>query len=107
MKHTATPWGIERDSSTLWIGPMRSDGKKINEIVTSIDADPTLKPEVLQRNEADAVFIVKACNNHDELVKALQFYAEGKHYQEGHGWDSQPTVEDGEVARAALEKVSA
>lgn len=42
-----------------------------------------------------------------KIIEALQFYADGKHYQEGRGWDSQPTVEDGDMARQALADLQA
>lgn len=41
-----------------------------------------------------------------KLEKALQFYANKEHVTEGIGWDSQPSVEDGEVARDILAKVA-
>lgn len=105
-EHTPTPWMWDSDLvKDDPFGRIRyrvvANGETITQLYySSYAGGPT-------NAEANAAFIVKACNHHEELVRALQFYAEGSHYKEGRGWDSQPTVEDGEVARAALAKVSA
>ena len=56
--YTAGPWGIEQTSTTNWIGPLRKDGK-VNEIVASTDRE-NLKPEALERNDANAKLIAIA-----------------------------------------------
>lgn len=51
----------------------------------------------------DCRFIVRACNAHDELVAALQAIAEAAQYGIK---DADVRAECGEIARAALAKVS-
>jgi hypothetical protein len=71
-QHTPGPWGIERTNDTNWIGPLRTSGDgKVAAIVCSTDREG-LRPDVLARNDADAAFIVRAVNAHDELVAALK-----------------------------------
>lgn len=57
-KHTELPWELARDKSVI----ISRKGKDI--LVTSIDT----------KNEmtANAEFIVKACNNHYQLLEALK-----------------------------------
>ena len=59
-KRTSGRWGIERTSTTNWIGPMRRNGDgKISIIVCDTDRD-RLKAEYIDQNDADAAFIA-AC----------------------------------------------
>lgn len=63
VKHTPTPWGmaLEKDGSTRvyelheWSKTYPNDSHIVGESV----------------DEADAAFIIKACNAHDELLSAL------------------------------------
>lgn len=64
---TNGPWGIEKTSCTNWIGPLRRDGK-VNEIVVSTDRDDSLKPEVIEVNDANARLISAA----PELLEACK-----------------------------------
>jgi len=58
VKHTPTPWHIE----------------KINgfQIACADETNPDYVAEVY--NEANAAFIVKACNMHDDLVELLEYF---------------------------------
>lgn len=67
---TPRPWGIEETSSRIYIGPMRSDGIKVNEIALSIDIDGITKPESLAARLANAALIVK-CVNQSAAFEAL------------------------------------
>ena len=61
-KHTPTPWELEQDS---WISGLHSHRRSI---VASCNDDGVIPAEA---QAANAAFIVKACNSHDALVKAL------------------------------------
>ena len=56
MKHTATPWEVYGNA---WYG-IKSDNIRIAAIFG------------LEEEQANAAFIVKACNAHDELLAALK-----------------------------------
>lgn len=60
MKHTPEPWGIEETRTTLWVGPLRRDGK-VNTIVTDFDVNGLIE-EAEARNRADAARIVECVN---------------------------------------------
>ncbi len=72
MKHTELPWGMEVTENDIWIGPMRPDGVKVNEIVFALDFDSTYRKSHRDRILANAAFIVHAVNNHYKLVEALR-----------------------------------
>jgi hypothetical protein len=68
-KHTPTPWKAIRSSSFWDIDPVnRKDGDphSIGNVCSSDPDDST------GLQEANAAFIVKCVNAHDELVKALE-----------------------------------
>jgi len=56
MKHTPTPWELYADSYI-----QGSDKKDVLKVIWTDE-----------RHDANAAFIVKACNAHDELFKAAQ-----------------------------------
>lgn len=66
-QHTPGPWGIEQTDSSNWIGRMRRDGVKVDEIVTSTDRF-NLTPEATARNDANARLIAAA----PEMLEALR-----------------------------------
>lgn len=55
----------------MWIGPMRRDGVKVNDIVVGIDFGGYTEKSIAER-KANAAHIVKCVNNHDALVDALK-----------------------------------
>lgn len=68
VKHTPGPWGIESTAWTHWVGPMRSDGRKVDDVVVYLDHGPDYRPEYNIRAFADARLITAA----PELLKALE-----------------------------------
>lgn len=66
-QHTPGPWGIEQTDSSNWIGRMRHDGVKVDEIVTSTDRF-NLTPEATARNDANARLIAAV----PEVLEALR-----------------------------------
>jgi len=71
-EHTPVPWGIEATDTTLWVGPMRPDGKKIEDLVFYIRVDPEYTDAALAKRKANAAFVIKAVNSHNALVSALE-----------------------------------
>jgi hypothetical protein len=67
---TPIPWGIERTPTTNWIGPLRKDSHKIDQVVVCTDREG-LRLEAVLRNDADADYIVEACNNYTSLRTRL------------------------------------
>ena len=66
QKHTPTPWAIKRteDWATLSVSIVDSDGQEVATI--------TPRGSTPDEMEANAAFIVTACNSHDALVEALE-----------------------------------
>lgn len=61
MSHTPTPWtNIASKKSGLW------------HIESSIDAKVSGEPVCSVPSRNNAAFIVRACNSHEDLVKALK-----------------------------------
>ena len=69
-KWTPGKWGVEQTPERNWIGPMRSDGRKINEIVCSTDREG-LREDAVAENDANARLIAAA----PELAEALKLWA--------------------------------
>lgn len=78
MRHTPTPWCVETPmgDETPWIveaGKETYEWRCIamvssDDPINSEDRDP-VKPILEPEAAANAAFIVRACNSHDELVK--------------------------------------
>ncbi len=66
-KHTPGPWGIEETDRFLWVGTMRQDGIKVDELVMGLDIEE-LKPSALAKQRANARLISSA----PELLAALE-----------------------------------
>jgi len=78
--HTPTPWDIGRYT----VGETQEDmvlitacPKKLKSGITKVKGIADLK--VKRNGEANAAFIVKACNAHDDLVWYMDMYTTGKH----------------------------
>lgn len=41
-KFTPGPWGVEQTRDMLWVGPMRPDGHKVDEVVVGLAIGPDL-----------------------------------------------------------------
>ena len=66
MKHTPTPWSVEESGYTQSkIYGCDSAGKVVFSTVDVLKETP--------EQEANAEFIVTACNAHEDLVKALKY----------------------------------
>jgi hypothetical protein len=115
-EHTPTPWHFEElaGGSRDGCGYVRCE---TDHLEISHHGDMGRSRE---ENLANAALIVKAVNNHDALVKALQFYADYDRYNgpnqrligtdsytpEGQGYLQDVTRDDGNIAREALAKAS-
>lgn len=91
-KHTATPWKIAGASGTAVYGATG------NMVAAIYGDDPQCRAD--ERMIANAAFIVRACNAHDDLVKALQGLIRAGHSlnASSHEWNA---------AHAALAKAGA
>lgn len=70
----ALQWGIEDTGDHLWIGPMRHDGEKVNEIVARYDLKE-LTPEAEKRYRQLANIIVQAVNQagpQSDAIRAVE-----------------------------------
>jgi hypothetical protein len=65
-QHTPTPW-----TATF---PITAAGKRDAWVISGGRRSIALMPDTadMQNDEANAAFIVRACNSHDALVKALE-----------------------------------
>lgn len=68
---TSWPWGIEQTAGMLWVGPLRPDGCKVEQVVVGLDYDTCLTTASKTRRLADATLIAAA----PELLEALQSLA--------------------------------
>ncbi|MGI4744925.1 MAG: hypothetical protein ACRYGI_11520 [Janthinobacterium lividum] len=66
--HTAGPWGVESTSDTLWVGPLRPDGEKVDAVVVGLSYDRELTHAAKVRQQANARLIATA----PDLLEALQ-----------------------------------
>ena len=65
MNHTPTPWKLNKAGSqkTIYINTADEEGLYLADLQNCQGTETT---------EANAEFIVRACNSHDDLVKALK-----------------------------------
>jgi len=68
MKHTDTPWKEDLEACVNEIKLVGANGDYVCTIETEGNFD---EPSGIN-NSANAEFIVRCCNSHDELVKALR-----------------------------------
>lgn len=70
-EHTPTPWtAAAKYSSVVGVPIVNQQGKRVGN--TAIPAMPREWDHLKRQAEIDAAFIVKAVNNHDALVRALE-----------------------------------
>jgi hypothetical protein len=70
-KHTATPWYVEKQtykSSSFYI---RGSDENGNQLAWAKGAVAHIPRSTVMPSKANAEFIVRACNAHDDLVKAI------------------------------------
>lgn len=72
-KHTPTPWDYGYQGGKYGKGELLITGDKGEEYSALVGQIHTIDPK---EAEANAAFIVRACNAHDELVAALECAAE-------------------------------
>ena len=65
---TAWPWGIEQAAETLWVGPLRPDGEKVEQVVVALNYDAELTTAAKTRQLSNALLIAAA----PELLAACQ-----------------------------------
>ena len=65
MKHTPTPWSFGSQFIAKHVGPSVLDYEHIATIPDHLQSDDP-------QWEANAAFIVQACNSHDDLVAACE-----------------------------------
>lgn len=95
ISHTREPWGIEQTEATNWIGPLRVDGKKIDEVVCHIERDG-LAPDSLARNDANARLIAAAPELLEGCKMMLSFLKR---------WNSQHGL-SGKILRRVIRKAT-
>lgn len=84
-QRTPGPWSVEESTASYFY--IIAPSEDWNAVAS------TWPQQNQEEQQANAAFIVKACNAHDELLTALQLYAEG-------------ASDFGTRARAALAKLS-
>lgn len=92
MKHTKTPWRVGELNATGIEIKHDDNTPGANSLVI---ARVTARQTWLSEAEANAAFIVRACNGHDDLVKALKEIVRNDPYNQSSA---------GIIARAALAK---
>lgn len=90
---TQGPWGIEQTREMLWIGPMRPDGIKVDDVVVGLTIDAELTVTAALRQYRNARLIAAA----PELLEALQLV------WDAYGFD--PSV-DSSIWQAAREAIA-
>lgn len=77
-EHTPTPWEVETPmgDETPWIVEAGLEAYQWRCIAMTCteSSDEGLDAITIEEAAANAAFIVKACNNHDTLVKALESF---------------------------------
>jgi hypothetical protein len=92
MKHTSTPWRIERETSNIIAG---IDNKEIRVLTVNGAVDDE------KIDLANAAFIVRAVNAHGELVQALR---EIESMAEDNRYNIESHAEIKQVASRAIDK---
>lgn len=74
MEHTPLPWRIEdvRTPGGDYYWQIMGSGKAVTSIHACREGDTT--PEERAENDANAAFIICACNAHEDLVAALKWF---------------------------------
>lgn len=108
-KRTQGPWGIEQSTNTLWIGPMRADGKKVADVVVAVDYDQTYTEESLTIRRANAALIAAAPSLAEALREAINTLVALRQRAEERGdplpvWDIHAISDATGIATEALKK---
>lgn len=105
--HTPTPWGfgdLEKGSKRpMWEHIVDSHGTQISTVMQSIVRGcQVIGPETQEEAEANAAFIVRACNAHEALVAALKALITDAEAMDKRLLEDQPDpgCEKGSITRA-------
>jgi hypothetical protein len=74
--HTPGPWGIETTEGSLWVGPMRASGAKVDEIVVHLEHGALYRHQYSERAAANAKLIAAA----PDMLAALEAFANPKNW---------------------------
>lgn len=91
--HTPTPWLLED-------GTLRAAGEE-----TRLVADVAIYGRLSDEGKANAAFIVRACNSHNDLVAALRAIQEIENKEYGPDWEEIEQAR--QIATDALAKAGA
>lgn len=111
VDHTPTPWRVEEGTDLIW-GACNPDdrssyGMGYSIVEGKLPSWKPYKPDYEER-EANAAFIVKAVNNHEALVKALQdIIDENDEFRKGMpaDWEGDPLEDACDAAKVVLAAV--
>lgn len=106
--HTPVPWHIEEDGDALWIHDALN--------ATIADVPPSMVMmdggdyELTDEDRANAEFIVRACNAHDDLLaaceQALAYFAVIEKANRGKTWPAHSEKVNADIMRAAIAKAT-
>lgn len=94
--HTKGPWGVEQTSDMLWVGPMRPDGHKVDEVVVGLTISRELTVTAALRQHRNARLIAAA----PELLEALELV------RDTYGFDSSTDSSIWHTVNAAIAKAT-
>ena len=101
QKRTPGPWYV--DETKAWGFCVRSRTKNVRQFHDGSTKDAFISAHL---NQADAEFIVRACNSHDELLAACKAVAETPWIRTGGRNDEFLRLVDAAIAKAAGEVTS-
>lgn len=88
MKHSSLPWSIGGDGADIFGYGVEPDGSDCDH-VADVQPDDSGLLGMSTKDVANAQFIVKACNNHYKLLKALKdLVNEPANYTEKAAWEA-------------------
>lgn len=93
----AETWGIEQTRDMLWVGPMRPDGRKVDEVVVGLTIGSQLTHAAALRQYRYARLIAAAPELLEALERMVATYAD---MQDGNGEPCPDVI----AARAAIAK---
>lgn len=82
---TLRSWGIEQTRDMLWIGPMRPDGVKVDEVVAGLAIGPELTMAAAIKQLRNAHLIAAAPDLLDALQGAVSEIEDLRGYANNHG----------------------
>jgi len=101
---TAGPWGVEETRTTLWLGVLRKDSHKVDDIVCSFDVED-YNDEYTALQHANAQFIAASRYLAPELVRLVELAEGALRDIESRTVDGQSTHRIATEALAEIERV--